>query len=127
MADLLKTGSDWLAAELLTSAAQSVTYRRGTGGGASTVTIAATITEQEYTQNDETGAVLLFTSIDFMVERAALDFGSGAITPAIGDFILWTDDRADVLTFELNFPGDNDIFTPVDVSENYYILHTRKI
>ena len=127
MPDMLKRGSDWLHAELITNAAQSVTYRRGTGGGASTVAISATITDQEYQQHDDTGAVLYFDSTDFMVTRSALDFGAGAITPAIGDYILWTDDRGTVNTFELNFPGDENLFTSVDASENFWIIHTKKI
>lgn len=127
MVDMLKRGSDWLHAELLTNAAQSVTYRRGTGGGASTVAISATVVDQEYQQQDDTGAIIIFGSTDFMVERSALNFGAGVVTPAIGDFILWTDDRSAVNTYEVNFPGDNDVFTPVDTSENYWIIHTKKI
>tara|TARA_B100000809_G_scaffold231727_1_gene247104 strand:- start:342 stop:725 length:384 start_codon:yes stop_codon:yes gene_type:complete len=127
MPDLLKRGSDWLHAELLTNASQSVTYRRGTGGGALTVTISATIAAQEYQTQDETGAVLMFDLTDFVVNRADLNFGSGVITPAVDDFILWTDDRSAVQTYELNFPGDGDLFEPVDASENYWVIHTRKI
>ena len=127
MVDMLKRGSEWLHAELIANAAQSVTYRRGTGGGASTVVISAVFEARQYAVQTDSGALIHHDVTDFIGLRSALDFGSGEVTPAIGDFILYTDDRSAVITYELNFPGDEHLFTPLDAFENHYLIHTKKV
>lgn len=83
MADLLKTGSDWLAAQMKAHASQSVIYSRG----GSTVVILALPGRTEFEQEDAGGVQTSFHTRDFIVDAADLVLNLVAIVPQRGDRI----------------------------------------
>ena len=73
MADMLKTGSDWLMAKLTEEVSQDVTVRRGS----ESITVTATFGSTVHEQNDDFGGIIQWESRDFLIDAAQYDF-SGA-------------------------------------------------
>ena len=75
MADLLQTGSEWLAARLKASASQLVTYKRG----GDSVVISATLGTSDEEVFDSSGAASMHTKrTDFIVTAEDLILDSMA-------------------------------------------------
>lgn len=83
MTNMLATGADWLSAQLQSHASEAVVYSRG----AQSVTVAAVIGQSEETAVDTNGMILVVRHCDFLIPKAALTFGAGAIEPQPGDRI----------------------------------------
>lgn len=83
MAELIKTGSDWLQDKLAAKVATTITIRRGT----STASVSATVGRTRFGQEAEGALIESFESRDYMIDTADYDFGGGAVLPARGDEI----------------------------------------
>ncbi len=121
MADMLRDGVAWLRDQLKASVAHDVTYTR-TGTGS--VTIAATIGQQQYrTVDPDDGRSILFRSDrDFIVDPTLLTIASVAITPAEGDRI--TDGTE---TFEVCPINGEPCYRPSDGFGKTIRIHTMKV
>ncbi len=85
MADLMQDGLSWLAGQLTTYAAQTVTYADDMD---ELVGIAATIGKTEFDITDNDGTVIDRVECrDFLIDSALLDFGDGVFLPQRGHTI----------------------------------------
>jgi hypothetical protein len=78
MANLLKTGSDWLQGQRHSHLTQPVVYSRG----AAEYPLYATVGKTQYDQTDNNGFTVGAISIDFLVRKVDLP-----IEPSVGDRI----------------------------------------
>jgi hypothetical protein len=83
MADLLKTGSDWLQQQRKTYASREVTYRRGVNS----VLVRATIGRTVFEQDDGAGAILRTEVRDYLIDAVDLVLTGQAVLPERGDQI----------------------------------------
>jgi hypothetical protein len=91
MANLLKTGSDWLQSQQDAHATSSVVYGRGAGSGADTVTVNAIIGRTEFDASDEYGITIRTESRDYLILAADLILDGETVLPERGDTITETD------------------------------------
>lgn len=89
MADLLRTGSDFLQDMQKTHVSQLVTYERG----AYSVDVYATVATKPRETLDAAGQVVIADQTDFLIHTADLILNSVAVLPARGDTI--TDQNGD--------------------------------
>lgn len=82
MADLLQTGTTWLAGQLASHAAQTVTYRRGSRS----VSVAATKAPVRRVADDQFG-ILDIHECDWIIRASLLAFSGTPIEPEKGDEI----------------------------------------
>lgn len=82
MADLLQTGATWLASQLASHAAQTVTYRRGSRS----VSVAATKAPVRRLTDDQFG-VLDIHECDWLIKAESLVLGGSTVEPERGDEI----------------------------------------
>lgn len=97
MADLLKTGSDWLCEQLKSHGSSAVVYKRG----ASTVTVQAQRGSSEAERNDTSGLVVEIEQRDYLILAADLVLGGVAVEPQRGDKIEDTDASGVTRVFEV--------------------------
>lgn len=83
MADLLKTGSDWLQDMQATHVSQTVTYARGVYS----VELAATVGARPRESLDANGQLIVADVVDFLIHKADLVLNGSATLPARGDTI----------------------------------------
>jgi hypothetical protein len=83
MASIYADAADWLADQVETHLATSVTYYRGQAG----VTLPALISNADQVLGDDTDAAVVSRARDFRVTAADLVINSDQITPAVGDTI----------------------------------------
>jgi len=121
MADLLQTGSDWLADQLKTHAGRTVTYRRGTD----TVAVTATIGRTEFEVDDEFGVLRKIESRDFLILAADLVLNGQAVLPERGDEIDETQGGV-TYTYEVMAPGKEPHFRYSDPYRKTLRIHTKQ-
>lgn len=97
MSDLLAEGLDWLDGELFAHAARTVTYTRGTDS----VAVEALIGRLAAETLDVEESQLAYTGRRFLLHPAALDFGSGPVTPQRGDQIRLTTPDGKTAVYEV--------------------------
>ena len=121
MANLLSDAEAWLAGQLQTHVATTVTYRRG---GAA-VSLAATKGRTEFEQIDENGFAQRILSIDFLLPAADLIL-SGAVTlPARGDTIEETIGSA-THTHEVLPIGTEPCYRLTGANRKQLRIHTKQ-
>jgi hypothetical protein len=123
MPNLLKTGSDWLAAQMKAHASQTVTYRRT---GHADLDVAATIGRTEFEQTTDDGQVTTFESRDFLIAVADLLLSGSPAVPQRGDRIIETVGDA-TLTYEV-LP--QTALPPYRYSDQYrtlFRIHTKLV
>lgn len=86
MPNMLANGLSWMAGQLSTNAAETISYART---GATTATISATYGRREYDVIDG-NAITRFVSHDFIFAASLLDLGSGVVLPRKNDMITAT-------------------------------------
>lgn len=113
-------GSEWAAEGLTQSAGRIVEISDGT----TTVEVSAVVGRTEVEQWEDQAAGGTFTSTDFSVLAADLDFLGTVKLPAIGWTVLW--DRAGVVeTYQvLKLPG-KDCYTPCGQYRESLRIHTK--
>ncbi len=119
--DLLKTGSDWLADQLKTHAATTVTYWRGT----ESVELAATIGRSEWEVETADGVVEKIESRDFLCHAADLALAGAPVTPEPGDLIRETD-GAVTRVYEVLAPAGAPAWRYSDPYRKLIRVHTKR-
>jgi hypothetical protein len=100
MADLLRTGTEWLATQLQAHAGTTATYRRGLLSCALTVTIG----QSSFTREDGEGLKTARRMVDFLFPAEDLILDDEQVEPEPGDRIEVTG----LGTFELFAPGGEE-------------------
>ena len=117
MSNILQTGLAWLAGQLQTEVASTITYRRGT----EFVTFAATLGSSLLKTTDMSGRVKLErTDRDFIFPAALLDFGGGAVTPQRGDVV-----ESGGECFEVMAPGREPHYRYCDPFQTVLRVHSK--
>jgi len=120
MADLLKTGSDWLGQMQQKHAAQPVTCTRQ--GSAQQVAIDATLGRTDYEVNDEFTGAVTAEAVDFVVPTADLSW-----IPQEGDQFRLTYDDGTVGVYEvMSIPGEGH-YRYSDPYHQRLRIHTKKV
>lgn len=122
MSDLLQNGASWLASQLASSAAQTVTYSRA----AQVVTLSAWLGVTNLEIDEGSGIVEQFQSRDFIVRTADLALGGIPVEPKRADRITATIDGR-VRTFEVNAPAGMDCWRAWDRHGQAYRIHTKEV
>lgn len=123
MADLLKIGSDWLAAQFKAFASQTVTYVRGD----STVSVSATVGRTLLKLSDETGGVRMeWTDRDYLIQAAELVIGGVPIEPRQGDKIRETVGTT-VNVYEVLAPGNEPVWRWSDGYGKVRRIHAKHV
>jgi len=124
MADLLRTGSAWLAKTLAGtvaapgSASVLVAYRRG----ANTSTCMATVGRSTFEAQGQNGIVETFESRDFLVQTSELPYGE----PVRGDQIVEEMDGV-ARSYEVSAPKGVPVFHYGDAFESLVRIHTKRV
>jgi hypothetical protein len=83
MTDILLSAESWLAGVHKASVSQDVVYQRGS----SSVNLKATAGATQSLQMDQGGAIIGFTSVDWLITAADLILDGRTILPEVGDTI----------------------------------------
>lgn len=126
MADMLKSGVEWLANQLQEHVGRSVTYTRG----AASVTLTVTLGRKLLKVGDDLGGLrMVMTDRDYIIVAADLVLSGSLTTPAKGDTITDAGDPDGVSrTWEVLSPGGDE--APWNWSDPYRILirvHTKQV
>lgn len=123
MADVIKTGSDWLMAKLKANCSTTVSLRRHVS---ETTGVSATVGSSDHQQIDELGGVIQMESRDYLIDSDDYTFSGVETEPKRGDVIVETIDGV-VNEFEvMPFLGG----APWRWSDDYhtkYRIHTQKV
>ncbi|MGC9455752.1 MAG: head-tail joining protein [Phycisphaerae bacterium] len=122
MGDLLRQGSQWLAAQRTAHAASPVTYRRpSTGSGQATeLVVSATFGRTEYEVEDDYGLRVGAEVTDFLV--AAADFIPTFGEPEAGDRII-----ADGVAYEVMALAGQGHWRWSDPYRTTLRIHTKEV
>lgn len=108
MADLIKSGCEWLASGLKASASASITYTRA---GVGSVSLSAIRGRSVLRVNDQYGGVRYeWSDADWIVLPGDLVIGGDQITPQAGDTVELIE-GGQVLTFEVLAPAGEPVWT----------------
>lgn len=99
MADLLKTGAEWLRDRLKAHASRQVTYRRAAASVTLTATVGSSLLKVASGSYGE--MQLVRTDRDYLIDAADLVLNDTVVEPAAGDQI---DDDTDGRTYEVLAP-----------------------
>jgi len=122
MANLLQSGSDWLADQLKTHATVEVVY----GQGAEQVTVSATIGRTLFELADQYGIVQKVESRDYLIQAADLILAGGAVLPERGDRIRETQGGT-TFVYEVMAPGKEPHWRYSDPFRKLLRIHTKHV
>jgi len=123
MADMLRTGQEWLANLLKTYASSTVVYQRGTNQTSVTAIIGRTLMKIE----DSYGGVhMQWTDRDFLIPPHELLLAGSQILPERGDTIRETIDGI-VYIYEVNTPRSEPPWRWSDAHRKLLRIHTKQI
>lgn len=120
MANLMRTGAEWLSGKLKAEASETVTYTRGAdsvSGG-----LAATPGETSYEHLDSDGISVEARVRDFTFEAADLVLASAVVLPAKGDLIV-----LGTTTYEVLPVGGGEVHRYCDRNNIRLRVHTKEI
>lgn len=122
MANLLKTGSDWLQSQQQSHATSEILYRRGEHS----VALDAIIGRTEYEATDEYGITIQTESRDYLPLAADLILDGEETLPQIGDTIEETDgDRT--IVYEVLPIGQQPHWRYSDTFRKRLRIHTKLV
>ena len=122
MADLLKTGSDWLEGMRVAHASRTVTYYRGVNY----VEVQATPGETTFEVDTEGGTIERIESRDFLILAANLILLGMETLPHRGDRVKEPAGAGgSVLVYEVMSPGDGPPWRYSDTYRKTLRLHTK--
>lgn len=122
MANLLQTGSDWLADQLKTHATVDVFYRQG----AEQVAVKATIGRTIFELADQYGIVQKVESRDYLIQAADLILAGGTVLPQRGDRIRETQ-GGKTFVYEVMAPGKEPHWRYSDPYRKLLRIHTKHV
>ena len=123
MADLLKTGAEWLAGQLKNHASQTVTYQRCDNAIALELQASPVRRLLEVVTN--TQAVDKIELWDFEITAADLVFGGVVVRPKEGDKITWVDGGVTCVHKALPAP-DGAVWEFLDGRGVMLVIHTKR-
>jgi hypothetical protein len=123
MADLVQTGSDWLADQLKEHVSRQVVYRRG----AQEVAVQATIGRTLLKLDDGYGGVRMeWTDRDFLIHAADLVLGANTVLPERGDKVRESV-GATTFVYEVMAPGKEPAWRWSDGFRKLLRIHTKQV
>ena len=123
MANVIKTGSDWLMAKLKSKAGTTVSLKRAS---AVTSGVTATVGSSTHQQIDELGGVVFWESRDYLIDAADYAFGGQTSEPKRGDRITETQDGV-THTYEVMGESGSVAWRWSDSFRTKYRIHTKRI
>ena len=122
MANLLQSGTSWLADQLKTHASLQVTYVRG----GEQVVVSATIGRTEFEIDDGSGIVQRLISRDYLIQAADLILAGNQTLPQPGDLIRETQGGS-VMVYEVMTPGNEQHYRYSDPFGKLLRIHTKHV
>jgi len=122
MANLLQTGSDWLADQLKAHATVEVVY----GQGAEQVAVKATIGRTLFELGDQYGIVQKVESRDYLIQATDLILSGGAVLPQRGDRIRETQ-GGKTFVYEVMAPGKEPPWRYSDPYRKLLRIHAKHV
>ena len=122
MADLLQTGSDWLADQLQTHASRMITYRRGVDSAEVQATVGRTVFETD----DGSGVIVTSEVRDYLIQTADLVLAWLQIEPAKGDRIEEVEGTVTYI-YEVASVGSEPCWRYSDPYRKLLRIHTRLV
>jgi hypothetical protein len=122
VADLLATGSAWLADQLKKHASTRVYYKRA----AAAVQLSATIGRSEFDGTDTDGHLLRFQSRDYLVDAQDLVIDDVPTEPKPGDQII-EGDLDNGFVYEVMPVGEEGCWRWADSFRIKYRIHTKYV
>lgn len=122
MANILKTGSDWLGSQLKSKVGTDVTYVRGSHS----VPVTATVGSTEFEQVDESGIVERIEARDYLIDTADLVLNSVTVLPARGDHVEETQGGT-TYTYEVMTLDGRPAWRYSDRFRTKLRIHTKQI
>jgi hypothetical protein len=123
MADMLRTGQEWLANQLKTHASSTVVYQKGVSQASVVAIIGRTLMKIE----DGYGGVhMQWTDRDFLIAPNELVLASSQVLPERGDTIRESMDGK-VYIYEVNAPGSEPPWRWSDPHRKLLRIHTKQI
>ena len=123
MADMLRTGQEWLANQLRTHASSPIVYVRGSDQVTVTAIIGRTLMKIE----DGYGGVhMQWTDRDFLIAPNELVLAGSQVLPERGDTIHETLNGI-VFIYEVNAPGAETPWRWSDPHQTLLRIHTKQI
>ena len=122
VADLLKTGSDWLHAQQKAHASQTVTYYCG----GQSVEVKATIGRTVFETDDGSGVIIESEVRDYLIEATDLVLGGETTLPQRGDRIRETQGST-VVVYEVMSPGGAPCYRFSDPYQKRLRIHTKQV
>lgn len=122
MTDLLRTGSDFLAAQRRASLAHVVVYRRG----ALSVSLPATRGRSDFQATDAQGVLVQERSVDWLVTAADLVLNSASVEPERGDRVEETVGGV-TRTYEVMAPGNGPPWRWSDPGHKTMRVHSKLV
>lgn len=118
--NILVTGANFLATQMLAHAATEITYQRGTD----TVNVGATTGATTWEVENELGAVEEIKSRDFFIRASRIILSGGVVVPQRGDIIKETLGAVTYL-YEVAAPAGEDHYRYGDHAQNTLRIHTK--
>ena len=122
MANLLQTGSSWLADQMKTHASVDVVYERG----AEQVPVKATIGKTEFELDDGSGVVVRIQSRDYLIHAADLQLSGSPTLPIAGDRIRETQGDK-TFVYEVMAPGNEPHYRYSDTFRKLLRIHSKHV
>lgn len=117
MSDMLQDAIEYLADVLTAYVSQSVVYARG----ATTVSITATPSQQEFATDNMDGTLTVLVATSWIITAADI---SSLAPPRRGDQIKWTQSGT-VHLYEVMGPGGGPVYEDADPYRKTYKVHTK--
>lgn len=122
MANVLKTGSDWLMGVLTEKVATTVNIRRASSR---TANVTATVGTTQHQQEGELG-IVYWESRDYLIDAASYAFGGTASEPKHGDLIEETQGGV-THTYEVMGDQGTTAWRWSDDYRTKYRIHTKQV
>ena len=122
MANLLQTGSSWLADQMKTHASVDVVYERGV----EQVPVKATIGKTEFELDDGSGVVVRIQSRDYLIHAADLQLSGSPTLPVAGDRIRETQGDK-TFVYEVMAPGNEPHYRYSDTFRKLLRIHSKYV
>ncbi len=123
MADMLRSGQEWLANQLKSYASRVIVYQRGTNQ----ITLSAVIGRTLLKLEDGYGGVRMeWTDRDFLIAPKDLVIAGAQVTPERGDMIRESEGN-EVFIHEVMVPGSEPPWRWSDPHRQLFRVHTKQI
>ena len=123
MANVIKSGSNWLMDQLKSKVGTTIALRRAS---ARTAGVTATVGSSDHQQVDDLGGVIFWESRDYLIEASDYTFGGVASEPKRGDLIEETQDGVTQF-YEVMGDQGTVAWRWSDDYRRKYRIHTKRV